>query len=420
MRCLGRLIGLVLVGVFLLVFPCSLWTFNTQRIALQADTYKQAFADEGFYEDLIPAVLPALLEGLQDHPPPPGDVSLLALIDHIPEPAWEAIAPDLVPMEWVEYEIETNLDWFTAWLEGDQDELMMVFHTDALRRRLQGSTGQQAMQDIMRAMPPCTREQEQQFDQFTRRAPGSEFPYCQPQNPALRTELQRILDESRRQAADTLPNELDIIAEMEAASREHLEPGEDPFTKIELARFRATIRLWQQLLPLTLLVPIALLSLIVIFAVRSAKTFSRWMGWALIGGSLIALVPLFLLPFIIHDLVDVEGEIEGGFATGGALLGEIVSERMVRILVGEFLWPVLVQAAITVGVGFLAVVISVLLHDPDAPPETVAPTYTTPSQHTPALAESPTRLDSAATPILPDDTPPAERTPPPEGPGQPS
>lgn len=397
MRCLGRLIGLGLVLTFLLVFPCSLWTFNTQRIALDVQTYKRAFADEGFYEDLIPTVLPALLKGLQEPPPAPGTVSFPDLIDHLKSRDWNAIAPGLVPMDWAEYEIETNLDNFSTWMEGDRDDLVMAFHTDTLRRRLEGSAGETAMQQIMDALPPCDAPRENQFDDFVAGEPGAMFPFCRPEDDARRAELVRILDETRLSAAAALPDQLDVIDEMEKASLDHPEPGEQPFTRNDLDVFRAIVRLWQGLLMLWLIFPIMVLALVIIFAVRSAKTFFRWIGWSLILGSLVALIPLVILPFILHDLINVEGEIEGGFAAGGALMAEIAGRRMTQVLIREFTWPVLIEAAILIGVGFFAVVLSVLLPDPDSPPdELVAVTSTGPV--TPALppaAEYPTRLDAA-------------------------
>lgn len=114
MRCLGRLIGLGLVFVFICVFPCSLWTFNTQRIMLSGDTYKNAFKDKDFYQDLLPAVLPALLEDLENQDNVSEDtVTLLQVINHLDQRDWEQIAPQLVPIEWVEYAV--NRTWILSW-----------------------------------------------------------------------------------------------------------------------------------------------------------------------------------------------------------------------------------------------------------------------------------------------------------------
>lgn len=376
MRCLGKIIGLGLVALFLIVWPLAIWTFNIQRITLDVNTYKNLFDDEGFYEELVPGVLPALLEGLDNPPPPPGEVALLDVINHLDDREWERIAPSLVPVDWVEYEVETNLDAFLTWLEGDRDSLQLVFHTDPLRRRLDDSAGEQAMNRIAEALPPCTPPETRQLEQFINGQPV-QFPYCQPQPGETRVALQQILNDARRDAVNDLPPDINVIQEMEQASREHI-PEEDVYTRGELDQFRAGVRLWRRLLPLSLLIPAALLSLVVIVTIRSSKAFFRWMGWTLMVSSLLALLPFVLLPFIMGE-AHFESELEQGFASGGELIAQVVSERLFRLLLNAFTWPVLIQSAILIVTGFLGVVLSVLLNDPDAPPEPITyPVYQTP------------------------------------------
>ena len=371
MRCLGKLLGLGLVITFVMVWPLSIWTYNTQRIVLDVDTYKNLFDDKDFYAELVPGVLPALLEGQDQPAPPPGEVALLDVINNLDDHTWANIAPELVPVEWVEYEVETNLDTFLTWLEGDRDDLVLVFHTDPLRRRLADSPGELTINRIIEAMPPCDPTQEREFEAFTGSEPNAAFPYCRPNQPDLRDDLHRILDDARRNAVGDLQTDLDVIHEMEVASQEHTQDQEKVFTRPELDRFRSGVRLWRNLLALYLLVPAALLSLVVIIAIRSSKTFFRWMGWSLMISSLFALVPFVFLPLIVSDL-HVEAELREGFATGGDLIAEVVGQRLIRLLIGAFTWPILIQSALLIGIGFAGVVLSVLLNDPDAPPEVIA------------------------------------------------
>lgn len=414
MRCLGRLVGLVLAVLFVSALPCSLWTFNTQRITLEGDTYQRVFTDKDFYDELTPQVLPALLKGLQEENPGGSEVSFLDVINHLDPHDWERIAVTLIPPGWVEHEVETNLDSFMAWLDGNQD-LVIIFQTEPLSRWLSGSPGENAVQSIAQAMPPCSPEQEQQFDQFVNETAGSVFPYCRPEDSALGEELATLLNNARLAAADQLPAELNVVEEMRKAVSEHTsdpadkKAAEKAYSDEELNQFRSVIRLYKQLLPLTLMIPAALLSLIVIFAVRSSKMFFRWMGWALIIGSLITLLPLFFLPFIAHDM-SFSAELESGFAAGGALIAEVVGNRMIRLLIGAFTWPILEQSAVLIGIGFFFTVLSVLLRDPDAPRDEIVPaSYPAPAYQTPVgmvAPETPTRLDT---------TPASQRTPPPEG-----
>jgi hypothetical protein len=365
MRCLGRLLGLVLAVFFVSMLPCSLWTFNTQRITLEGDTYKRVFKDKDFYDELTPRVLPALLKGLQEENPDGGGVSFLEVINHLNSHDWKQIAPTLIPPGWVEHEVETNLDSVLAWLDGNQD-LAIVFQTEPLSRWLSGSPGEDALPQIAQALPPCSPDQEQQFEQFVNDAEGIAFPYCRPEDRALLQKLNPLLDSARLAAAEQLPTELNVVEEMRKAISEHTadsadkQAAEKAYSDEELNRFRSAVRLYKRLLPLTLMIPAALLSLIVIVAIRSSKMFFRWMGWSLIIGSLFTLLPLFFLPFVAHDM-SFSGELESGFAAGGALIAEVVGSRMIKLLIGAFTWPILEQSAGLIAIGFFFTVLSVLL-----------------------------------------------------------
>ncbi len=415
MRCLGRLLGLILAVFFVGMLPCSLWTYNTQRITLEGDTYKRVFKDKDFYDELTPRVLPALLKGLQEEDPAGTTVSFLEVINHLDAHDWKQIAPTLIPPGWVEHEVQTNLDSFLAWLDGNQD-LVIVFQTEDLSRWLSGDPGKNALPQIAQALPACSPDQEQQFAQFVNETADVAFPYCRPEDSALLSQLNPLLDSARLAAADQLPTELNVVEEMRQALRErasdpaHQQAAEKAYSDEELNRFRSAVRLYKRLLPLTLMIPAVLLSLIVIVAIRSSKMFFRWMGWALIIGSLFTLLPLFFLPFMARDM-SFSSELESGFAAGGALIAEVVGSRMVKLLIGAFTWPILEQSAVLIAIGFFFTVLSVLLRDPDAPQDDAGPTMVAvPAYQTPGgmiMSETPTRLDTT-----PSATPPTQRTPP--------
>ena len=402
---LRRLFGWGLALVFVGVLPCSLWSYNTQRIVLDGQTYKTVFTNEDFYTELVPRVLPALLKELGPAASPTR-ITLLDAIDHLPPQDWEAIAPQLVPREWVSREVEQNVDAFLAWLDGTAN-LDILFDTGQLRTRLASTPGDAAVRRIGEALPPCTPDQETQFGQFIDGAAEVAFTYCRPADPALQRDLVTLLNTARLAALDALPEQLDVVEEMRTASQNTAAPDGHPapsnaFSDAQLNRFRSAIRLWRQLLLLTLMIPAALLALVVIVIVRSSKTFFRWVGWSLMAGSALTLLPLFVLPFVVQE-ISYEHQLEQGFATGGALIAEVISARMLRLLIGTFTWPILIQSAILIVIGFVFAVVSVLLSDPDAPPDAPPPTqtvlaYVTPSgEITPVLASFPTP-DSTHTP----------------------
>lgn len=378
LRFIRRVIGCGLATLFVLLLPLALWTYNCQRILLTGSTYKDMFADEDFYDDLVPRVLPALLTDLDASQPAEGEIAFLDLINHIPVRDWERVAPALVPRDWVKREVDKNLDAVLGWLDEDRN-LDIVFETGDLSRRLGGREGEQAADQMIRALPSCTPDEERALANFVRGDRDVEFPFCLPQNLELQNAVAAIVHTARVVAAAELPQEIDVIAEMrlaeeeqeaaEAAMNPDVSPEDDPapFSDADLNQFRSAVLLWKNLLLLTLMVPLAALSMIVIVAIRSAKSFFRWVGWSLMLGSMITLAPLFFLPFVAPHL-SVETELEEGFVTGGALIAEVIGHRMVEMLIGQFTWPVLIQAALLIGIGFVFAVLSVLLLDPDRKP----------------------------------------------------
>lgn len=371
MRFVGRVIGLLLIGLFVLVLPLAIWTFNLQRILLDSATYQRVFDDEDFYADIAPGVLPALLTGLEIPDPDPGQIAFLDLIDTLDQDAWRDIAPQFVPPSWVEQETRRNLDSFLAWLDSDAP-LNLAFNTGDIKRQLESTNGGAAVARMLGALPVCSPPQERAMQQFFDQAPDVAFPYCRPTDEDLRRQLGQVVNDARLQAARYLPERLDVIDEMskaaesEAATHAGLELEGDPFSDVELNGFRAGVRLWRGLLPLTLLVPLEVIALMVIVAIRSSKMFFRWTGWALMLGSLIALAPLYLLPFIVSDM-SYESDLTAGFATGGALIAELAGHRMLRVMISAFTWPVLFQSGVMLVIGFVFVVLSVLLRDPERP-----------------------------------------------------
>lgn len=408
MRFIGRLIGLGIVTLFVLIQPLATWTYNFQRILLDGDTYKQVFDDKDFYEESAPRVLPALLSGLEhlriDVESGTGTVpaaesaaepiTLLGLIEHLDDRAWRQIAPTFVSPEWVEHETQKNFEAFMQWIDGDT-ALAITFDTSTLSAQIAGTAGENGVQQIIAGLPQCTADNEALLDAYFSGMVESSVPYCTPQDEALHAQFTAAANAARLDAAAIIPATLDVIGEMRAITEIQSEteidghPPVTPFTDDDLDRFRSGVQLWRNLLPLTLLIPLSMLALIIIFAIRSAKSFFRWIGWALIVSSLITLAPLYLLPFVVPEL-SVDAEIEEGFAVGGKLIAELAGHRMFKIMISAFTWPVLIESAILIVTGFVFVVLSVLVRDPDselsmllnAPPNqtpTLMPQFQTPA-----------------------------------------
>lgn len=441
MKLLGRIAAACLAFLFVLILPCAVWTFSIGQMALDADTYKNALSESAVYSELIPMLLPALDEGrdeileavendpdLRDDPEFAGamqqlrdsaDFTLLTVVQNLNPPDWAAIAELLIPADWLQSELETNIDAFFGWLNQDVETLNLAFDTGSLRERISGEEGQRAVNLIIDSWPPCSDAEVEQLDRLLNSETPTEeaFPFCQPPGTYLAF-TSYALSEVLRQEVSTLP---DVFPE----------PGElnSPGARADLNEIQRTVRVMQALSLELWLMPVALLSLIVFFTVRSLKAFGRWSGGVLIIGGVFTLlpVPFLLSPFFISSQamsMMSNSNIRPGPGGGEGYLASVF-ESLARSITGAFTLPLVVVSGLLIGAGFLALIIAALAHDPDEidaeqaqslaasgyltmPGTTPTPTPTGTGSITPTAQAA-----YLAPAHQPSPTPPPEATPPP-------
>jgi len=119
MRVVGRLMALLAALLFVAILPCAAWTFGASQLLLSAGTYKTALGNQDVYSDLIPALLPAIAQSdVHTEIHDPQALTLLNIVRNLDEAAWERIAADLIPADWLRRQAESNLDAFFDWLSG--------------------------------------------------------------------------------------------------------------------------------------------------------------------------------------------------------------------------------------------------------------------------------------------------------------
>lgn len=219
--------------------------------------------------------------GNEDQGGPPAFMKNLTAMD------WEAIIEALAPPELLQALTENVLDQVFAYLNGETATVKISLLK--LKERITGQAGQDAIQQLMAAQPPCTEEQ---LVQMAASALGGEggMVFCNPPEEILAImlpELQSQLDS----LATQIPDEAVIIKPYTGPLG--ATPGggplsADPFTTIRYVRLGLR---WSPLLPF------AFLLLVTLFGVRSLKGWLRWWGIPIFFAGGIALVlGIALLP----------------------------------------------------------------------------------------------------------------------------
>lgn len=385
--------------LFVMIIPVSLWILNFTQVGLKTETYLEPFQTEGFYENLVPLILPAMAESAHDNPTDPTDDIMLPgelrfgdVVNNLNQDDWNQIAKDIVPAGYVKDEIESNWSAILEYAKGDKPFLDVAFNTGVIRDNLLGVPGDRMVNRIFNTWPDCTPTQETDLQAFIDKKTDA-FPYCKPTDTVLQNNTFALLTASKNALAEELPETYILREEMAKNDNISIE-------KVDQNLYEAIqrpIALELALAPLTILLPCALLALIVILAVSSSKSFFGWMGWPVALAGITTLLPLGILPLMLPALTTGGNNVE-------AVRGEALTS-VARALIVSFTQPILVQGAFMVAAGFISLFIAVLMPDPD---EEDMPVFYS-GGSTPVYPQ-PTQTPPPSSAVR---TPPPARTPPP-------
>ncbi len=389
-RILARSVAAIFALLFVLTLPVVLLVVNIERQFLDSGIYKQALNREEIYKDL-PALLSqtlassvsinpcennpvacgaedpdpelhACLEGVLDpsayqelaqnqRVPTETEIALITpCFDQFgwPEPSaeggppefmknldasdWEAILRNLLPPEDMQQMAEQTLDSLFAYLNQEAESAAIPL--TALKTRLAGPEGVEIVGTLIKAQPPCTLEQIAGMAATI--LTSGELIFCNPGEEMLVT-LQPVFQEQLIEVSNGIPDEA-VLFEPSPVTEG------DPRQGIQIAR---------TVMRLSLLLPLALLLGVTVFAVRDLRSWLRWWGIPLLAAAAISLVISLALTglygiFIArYALPEVPAHIpldlaQMGFDLGRAVL-RLLSQRLALLsaligLVGGGMW----------------------------------------------------------------------------------
>lgn len=290
MRCLGQMLGFMLLVTLVVWIPCALYVGVSWGFMSNENTYSNL--DREFYENLRPLVIPAFLEAeihaAQDNSQTQEGLLLLqSAIENTDAETWQNISADLISLDRVQEQFEDNASIVVEYFNDDREFFDVRFNTAVLRQTLGGPAGEQAVTRMIGSWESCSPTQETQVSSYLAGETDS-LPYCQPRNPELRQTLQTRLQGAVGLLANTLPDQFilrDQIVNEEETTLADVDKSFENARKVALSV--------ERLLPLGFLVTVMLLALLVIVAVRSAKDFFLWTGLTFAISGLFVFVPLF-------------------------------------------------------------------------------------------------------------------------------
>ena len=264
LRFLARFLAAVCVFAFVVgTIPIIFFqAAGTQLTGSQV--YKEALTKERFYDRLPSLVADTVVHAIKASAKAganrgvAADESLADMVHQISATDWEMMFGAIVPPSFVQQQAEHVLDQFFGWVNTPVP--VVNISLGELKQRLVAPATEETYVRILQTKPPCTPAQMQS-------ARGLPLGCCPPPG-----EMPRVLEAFHgmmQTAADRVPETVNLFGELSG-------DGATADLARRLAAVRNRIPTIQWLAWWSPAVPVVLLLLIAIFAVRS---FRGWMFW---------------------------------------------------------------------------------------------------------------------------------------------
>ncbi len=352
----GNVIAFFFLVIFLIILPAIIWTFNIQQAMFEPETYEQILGKRAFYNHVLPSMVAGLTtaneEGDQPIPAEQTDLPLNPQVfDNLTTEDWEALTELLLPAPWIKGELERNVEALFKWFDGPNIRPDIYFELGEVKERFSGKEGQEALDLVVASWPACSPTESQLVEAYLDDdLDAAEFPACQP-NGDLKERLMDDLSESMVTTGKDLPKF--------APDREYMDNPIDPAERDQWLGIKFVLRVARRVSYLLFLIPLVLLLLIEIFAIRSFKGLFKWYGWASLLGGLATLFPLLdMLPL--------------------AALRGMTNARQAELIFGAavavnrtFGQPILYQSVALIVIGLILLAVASQLFEPDNETEIV-------------------------------------------------
>lgn len=215
--------------------------------------------------------------------PEPNEGGIPDYMKTIPAEDWQAIIRAVLPPDMLERLVEDTFHSIFGYLNGETDSATLSM--TAFKSHLSGPSGFEAVMQLLSSQPACTPDEIEKME--TGDLSGTKhLILCNPADESLDV-VEPVIREELQFLAERIPDEAVLIPA-------GAEGAQNPMTALRVAR---------GILRLSPILPLGLLFLISVFAVRSLKGWMYWWGIPLFLSGLFGLAlaaavhPIFLWAF---------------------------------------------------------------------------------------------------------------------------
>ena len=329
MDTLGKLLAAICAVLFIVSSVVVLLLFNLEQKAFTADTYKQAFAEQGLYQR-IPALLATMLQTSVSENP-----NAIPLLKSLTVQDWQASISTLLPPQELRTLSDNALDATFDYLNGKTDSA--VLSLSPIKAHLASEAGLQVVRQFLSLQPACTADQ---LSQMALGLLGGQITLCNPPQEAMGL-MAPFIQAQLQAMTGLIPDQIAFIP----ATLSHT--PNDP--RLKLNAVRSAIKL-------TPFLPVLLLFGIAIFGIRTVREWLTWWGWPLmitgVISVLIGLVGSPVIGWILQLLIQNQGTVFVP-AILAASIGETASAVAHQVLI-----PVVFEGFLLALIGLGMVILS--------------------------------------------------------------
>jgi hypothetical protein len=367
LRFIGKLLGAILVPVFILISFTSILLLSFDSQLFNQDFYLKVFSSEDFFDRLPEVAAVQIQYAIGSNPclenpdlcddegdqitsssgGPPSYFQALSQND------WELLLRGILPPEWLEDKLMEVTGNLIQSVDTGKGDIAVAFSLADLKERLGGPDGVDAIVQVLDAQPECSKDDLLMMTRILegKEDPGADFLSCRPTDDFIENYSPQIEVLLRRSLRD-IPDEIELGKGLIPGDNAIKAFGYQVPTYLLVQWIRWSIRM-------SPLFCVSLLLVIAILAVHSYKGLGGWWGYPLAITGLIGLALALLISPLASWLSSIllKGRAAAGISPVLIETGSSLAVRILRTLFNQ----VRNYSLIAIGMGLAVIIIASVL-----------------------------------------------------------
>ncbi len=351
MKTLAKILASLCVLVVIITIPLTLLAFDFGRVVFNPPLVKSMLTEEVVNSDLLPIALEWFSDRRAQERVETGEAltgitepDIVLLMSYLDREDWRKIKQEVLTDPILTDWVSVSVDGTYAWIDSTDRVPQITWSMQPFKDRVNTEHGANCIVIAYSNLAPCTQEQIDNFLARLAAVPeGTEVLYnlCAFPEPWHEDQFNDYVS-ALHDVVENVPSQFALTNELAQV---------EDTAGVGAAVLKGQLRLLRFLMNWAWLIPVILLLLILLLAIRSVGTLGRWWGLPLTVGGFLTLLPALVYRPLITWLL-----------ASGPLseTPELVRAEAIRVilkLAAAAFKPLLIQAVIVTLVGVILVIV---------------------------------------------------------------